>query len=811
MQDHPEFFEDHVEKNRTWYTILTRGILSVVTGADTLFTLIKQYCTWRLHFTKGINSVLRTADFYKSGKSAYFAGPIIIGSIIGAPIFLASAAVEEYERYKNEKERIEQARLLGLEVKFVNDGLNTKLTGKLNGVDFSLRDDGQYGLNNDQLLIYILHQYLQAHDLHDLVGEKFRESLVEKRGNKGYLPGQEGMIRLLEKALSHYSRTTVTRVDPYFPDKVNTYINTIQKQATNLTWPEGFSGKVVAALSLGEVAPFEVPIDPVIKKKQSKILRAVKNIMQFLQRNNTAMAMVTGVAIIAGLAISWPVFIVAIIVGPLAGIAGILYSRYITKINKRKAIEVNRTIEHDKTRHDLLYKVNSLQGKQYQYDKQPVKENAGPPEALIALPEIDRAIKARLIIHTIAQWGYWLSIGLVVGIAIMCTICLLAPLILPAIPLVGLPLFATSFTWTGLAAGLMGIVYGLRYGFKNAKDYLTKEGQAEVDRIRVVHSRVENCRRRVGDKAFDPLFKYSKEQLVAELLRAYNEFSRQKKATYNKVQRQIDGAADKALEDVLARKEMILLRLEEVTGIRRDRDSVTGLPQNQTADFYNKLSLFLQEDKSLAPDANRLLTEFKTEILDVKSSVEAHPRTGWFSSINKHNLFSLNRKANKYIFPAAGAACIALVLGAMLFGPGAVVAFSLVAVAVAGFFVAQKICEYKAAKNLEKLSDTEMKVSLIETICKAEKSTAKLAQVKDSQKGAIPSTPGGSREPLFSLEENNSNGQGALRKEGRPSSGFFSGFGYNQAANHNERPGGGEESLGIDLFDPGIAVGGISN
>lgn len=763
-------------KMKTWFervkkrraaAYLTKLIAEgTVNGADTGYTLTKAAVILKLGTAAAIATILGTA-------LAAAAWPIIIAGGIAAIFYVASQAKEQYDLDREEDKKAEIKFGLENEIEKIKSEMDLRLRVAIKNRPGSEEYFNINDLNNSSLLKLILRNYLKALGVInvDPASEDFENKLQRKRKSlNGPLPGQEGMIRLIE------ARIGLHRTHPAFLSKLKGLFEDEEKKDSNakkITVDDQFYARLAKAFKLRWNPSFtfisapakpekpksflekHIPFYAKIKRspRYKKAKQWIKRGMFWVHRANTANSYVVGSLVISGQIVSAtaiagkivfaaaisaslmpiviPLLLAGIAFGILSGTASLLYSRFVQRSTKEEDTKLENSIKEHREAYRLLYVLNRQRTKKYE-DKTSLAKTEPfwfPPDVQkIPIPEVTKAGQARRKANTISRGIFLGSAGGLIGIAIGGVSMTLLSIFMAtafgitiALPIIGIPILVCT-----CVAGPLAILFARRYGFWHG-GIAHKNGELEVQRIKKIAQLTDDCKQRIGATKLAQYITNSKQELVEKLMAAYIELARH--TAFPSAPR--SGERPPILDDALSKKEKILLQIEDATGIRRTRNDVTGLPMNRDDDFYNQLSLYLQKDKKTALRANAQTSAFKSAILGKSYQVNAEPSLLPSSSRIKAGITWTNRTmVQKYLFTFLAAVGIAIPLGFGLFGPGALVLIGLVGVTVMTAYFVHKACEYRAERNLAKLAETKAKLPLIEAIVK----TTEKAEIAAKQK-----------------------------------------------------------------------------
>lgn len=701
-------------KKRKVLGYLTRTYQAFIGGSDTGYTLVKASIVLALG----------------AAAAPLLASTIILSGAVGALLYIASNIKDEYDRQKFKQFKLTKARRLreeAVEVKRLVSGRGVALEG---------------ADKNEQLLKVLLRDYLKKLALFDIDiddPDAFNAAANKKRKAHKQLPGQEGMLRLIE------SVSGIQRQDADFAKKLTKFfqgasIVGIDNFNANLK----FTRKLCAAFGIDGTFPNsegdlrDVTLTPIKGKKGWRRLKSiVEDTMFTIARSNTALALVMGSSIllgfiVVGTIVAWPIIVAGAVFGLVAGLANILYKRLVDKPYKRTIEALDKDIKESKTHTEMLYKLNKLNGRSYRdindyqlsaderdpladerfehfFDNDPAPANP---------PLISKTTKARMILSTISHAFYGFTIGNVIGGSIAGMVLLLAAVTLPAI---GIPLLVLT------AAGAIGAaIYGIRGAITQGKA-TNKTNKAEVNKINEVANLQERYQNKLGPRGENIVttqLTKTKQQLLLELLTQFTDYQSKEPALKS---------SDEAAPDdpVLTKKEKVMQQIEAFTGLRRSIRALS-LPDNTGPKFYVELVQFLQKDKNVKPQALTVVEDFKSAILGAVQNVElTSPRFFPTWEKVKTNITTFNKFVTKEVMPVLGVLGIFVPLGFLLFGPAALIPIAITAGIVLATYITAKRCERKNSQNMERLAEIEAKLPVIESIHKLEKKAEGLKSVKE--------------------------------------------------------------------------------
>lgn len=723
MQEPVPVVERNTRKRRV-FGYVTRAYRDLVSGGDAGYTAVK-----------GV-AILSIAGLVVSGLAI----PIIVGGVVVGLIYVASGIVEERERNRIEDEKLIELNDLELEMRTIQGAIQQ-------------READIQQLNNGQLLKLILHTYLTNLGLANATWADFDTKANKKRKANGKLPGQAGMIRLLE------SVTGFDRKSADFATQVKLFLN--EQNVAGPAMPNDLGERVTTALNLGNDNAPNVNIH-LQEKPKSKILKFIKNGFIAIAKSNTAAAFVIGSAIllgavIVGTPIGWPILVTAAVLGVASGVANMVYNKYADNGYRKNIQNLDKNLQYQKTKYALLHKLDRQKLKNYQDLNQQLVNNQlamrqfGERYALLREEEeaerskshVSFTTKARIVADTITQGFYGLSTGVTVGLTISTLTMVILAITLPPI---GISILGVGVLLT-IAGAVGGGIFGLRFSHLFAKA-AWKSGNDEKATIEQVGGLKEKVQDQFSQQVVERELKKTKITLVAELIDSYINLAKI--------------PANPAANNALDRKEVILRKLEEMTGIKRPRDAATGKPNNDHDDFYNKLSLYLQKhqpnsvpgifngiaiffkgDLAKETAVNTKMSEFKSAVLTRRGAIVNQKKPDFLPTGAgiKEGLKSFNQKVQKYIFPFLGTVSVVFPLMFLLFGPtalipvtGAVTALMIVGGVYLASFAVHKFLEYRAAKNLARVAETKDKIELVDMV---QRTKAHIQKVNPGQ-AAVP-------------------------------------------------------------------------
>lgn len=723
----PDQFQfDRNSHGRRAVGYLSRFYRDAVSGGDTGYTVFKGGLIYKLAVL-GI-LVLTTAAL---GPYAIF---IIGAAVLGIGAYIVAGIKDENDRNKAEKRKIQELDEFDLREQAITAEVNKTLQKTRNIKVFLGLEDGDILSDiketdsNDDLLKQLLKAYLFRLDLKkDDLGTDWTNKVNAKRRQNGSLPSENSLLRLLEQV------SCLDRNDPGFPIKLNTYL--IEKG-----YDTALRRRVFIAFNINQGAlPTQifVPQPSPPKNLFWKMWTGLKMGILFLGRGNTAFGLVAGSALLLGLlvggVINWPVIIVGAGIAALSGVASVVYKHYVEQDYKKNCAKIDKGIAYHKTRYELLYKLKAQHSQIQSVGNYPELNTFRPTgnrgSVLITDPryahlnnnrratEVDyvpTSVKVRQSVHTMAQAIYGGSAGMVIGIATVSLIFLLAGLSPPVAILmsaIGLPT---------IIASAVGTLLGARYAYILGNSTY-KATQEEMKKIQLLGKERAKLEKSLGSGVVQEHINKSNQQLVRELISNYIALS-DKEKTFGAGLSKLYSSREVASEPqaLLDKKERILQVIEQASGIKRHIDNTTGLPSQQNSSFYQKLSLYLQEEPATAGDANALLTQLKASVSKKppeNCKVSATPLSGldkaWSWAKEKVPGFMI-----KHPLPFLVTLAVAFPLGFMLFGQGLVLLPLIgIGVVLAGWG-AHKVCEYQATRSKEQLNDMALKLPLIRAVSK---------------------------------------------------------------------------------------------
>ncbi len=666
------------------------------------------------------------------------AAGIISSGVAGAVIFALSSLVDEY--FKNEAEDIALARLDNLEK--ANRHLITELEQEFEhehdysgrfwnkGKNKQIEEKTLSSLKNGELLKLLLRNYLSTLELYNIQrDEEFEQKLRAKRRKNGKLPQQEGMISLIE------SVTGFSRRHPHFASAVQQYL-AAQK---DIEVEAKFNQRVVKALCLKDRTPLPPNRNLLVEnappqKSFFAHLRSFGAALLFsVAKTNTVLGiiLISGIllgVVHAGVFVGWPIIASAIALGLVAFTASLAYKYFVEKDYESNAKNIEVNLSYQNNRYQLTKKLHRLRSKEYrdlnEYDAYQTNSKIFVKRFSILRKTRVSAVKStthfRHVVDRIAQGMYGLSIGILIGIAVSTVICLLATVSLAPVMV---PLLIT----TGGIAG--AVIFGLRYSYWFSQ-MTHQSGEDEKRQINRTARLLKKASHQFGKNLIQQKLARTKQELILELMLSYRDYASRIKSD-NPTQ----------LDEMLSKKEKILLLIEKTVGISRERNTGTGLPNNSDDKFFEALSLYLQKKEATKAHANHNVSEFKAAILNKQPAecrVTANPT--WFPSWNDFRQGVKNFNQNilqKHLFSVLAAVSIAFPLAFLLFNPaGPVIPLLIMGGFALTVFCVHKYCEYWETKNKEKMADIETKLPLIECIEKTKQSKEKIVQESAKVKGA---------------------------------------------------------------------------
>jgi hypothetical protein len=714
---------------------ISRGYRDGVSGGDTGYTLYKAAL------------ILLIATGVIGGIVSGFAIPIIVAGAVTVPLFYISGLIDEHERNEQEDEKLAELEELTKEVKTLEESefQATQSTSQ------------EYQITDKELLKRVLKAYFTRLEF---VGDSkhILDSLkAKKRTTTRQLPSQESMLRLIE------SVTGLDRNESNFVGKLKFFSSNAWNH--DQEFQEHVLSFAMSALNISGGPEQVNEVDYRQKEKEKtlldRIFRFGKNLMTFIARSGTGGWLVFGSSvllgfIIAGTPIGWPIIVVGLTVALLSGGASVLYNRYIFKEYKKNLKEIDKDKNNLKTRYELLYKLHKHEKnieKIYQgSDQDNSATSNGHRTDFIQYFEF--ASTARKAISPIIKQAYGLGLGFLIGASVAALILLLLATVLPPL---GVPLLALTI------AGLVGgTLYGVRYGYFMGKAN-KREVEAEQNRDQQLNQKCCDYQIRLDqlrvqspissdEYRIENLLKRSKRVLLKQLLDEFNRYDDK------------PSQASPNIAHLLEKKEKIFLKIEEITGIKRLRND--GIPDNNDASFYDKLTWYLQKDKTL--NAVNSVQAFKEHVLNPTGELPANreinpqkPAFTWTWAEIKPRLREVNRFiASKHIYPLlAGALAVAFPLAFVLFGPVAPIPIFITAAIVIGIYVASRVCDSKAAKHARRLDNIEKKFSLIDITTTLGRKN--LDHIEEQQKAMDSAS-----DPRSSLPPKLQNGTGQLNNNG---------------------------------------------
>lgn len=747
---------------------ISRIIISFVTGYDAVFTVVKaliQYIKVGLLLSAaGIAGTHIPAALLTALKGAlavtllHLALPIIASGVLGSIIYIISAMKDEYDKNVEEDRKLAELELTKKEELKLTEYLQQELTRTLEynkGVRPSLKVEDHVeevpniaSLENGALLKYYLETYLKKLGLLDIPENRVDEVANLRRKNDR-LPSQDSIEQLIK---------SVTGFDPsdeLFTEKLATFL----AQYPEIAVPKDFSNRLNHAFKFRE--PIRKPSEPITivpppKQKGGfrRFVGIIKSIIFSVARSNTAMGVIVWSGVVAGLiSLGTPLALTVLVgialFGLASGLASYYYKKHVEKAYRKNVNEIDSDLIKHQTRYDLLYKLNRLNAKEYQ--SAPVAMHSVNGEAIDALrplnnndfsdpfhelssflekkaPEevlvVPTAIARRIRAQQATQFILGMSIGMVVGIAIMSVLVgafgALLPFLLPAIIIpvfgmsigmsVGVPLLTVT-----IPGAILGGILSLRYGFQNRKTSY-KAACEEARMSMAVDKRKETLehrlKERLGQDSVETQIHQTSQKLLSNLIGDFIDYARQSDKQTS-MQMLSPSEEQQRVAELYTKKERILRIIERSTGARRIRED--GLPDNDDNEFYLKIARYLQQDTQMPPP-NELVTNFKRVI----TGRQFEPSIITESKVKTPTTFTdVNRGFLKHVAPLLGVLGIGFPLGTMLFGaPFLLIPVGVVFVSVMTIYGITKYLDHKQAKNIEQLKQMDLKLTLIERSAK---------------------------------------------------------------------------------------------
>lgn len=700
---------------------LTRTFRDLVSGADAGYTITKMLLVLSITFT----SVVVTS----------YAWPIILAGAGVGGLYAILSLIDEYLR-----NRAENLKLAELDSKIALARFVENCLFPTDSESDSKQELQKVGLSQDEIsnnkdqdakwLRKLLHKYFKALEIHDLPDDEAEKVLNKKRKANGRLPGQEGIIRIIE------GLTGLNRNEPLFATKVAAFLRSDQdhqsdredplvaqtcsvlkltnvepsgttpkpKKLNNSPWDQ-FRDALAAALNVGQPEGKKKPI-------LTRLYRVIKNAFALVARGNTALAFVVGSSVLLVVVIGWPVFLIGGTVAVLSGAASLLYQRFVEKDYIQNMANIESKIKNQQAKYELFYKLNHLKTKQQYadldvYDETPFHfpDGIDPKHIFPVATRLSKGANARTNIDILVQIFYGLGVGMVVGggigsvLLVLFALTVLGPLglavgggVLIGGPLIGLGI---------------GAIFGLRYGYMLGKAS-QKARLAEAKKIKetaeLTERSYENLSHISPQIIKDKLAK-SMQELVAELIDQVTS-----KNTY--------GAILKAKHSLLDKREKLLQKIETL-GFKREI-AADGLSDNYDPKFYQSLRKFLQQDPKTKADAAAIALKFKKVITGDNNCVLESPT----SKLSWQRLADRATKEStrfwKHAAPFISLGVVAIPLAFVIFGttfpPMALVPILTIGVLMGLAWGIHKFCEWKSEQSIKKQTEDQQKLVFIEAI-----------------------------------------------------------------------------------------------
>lgn len=698
---------------------LTRLIHNLVTGFDTVFTLVKV----PLIFGFGVSILKKYHRFLspKTNSDLYatcnkllrvalkpWATRVIGISALGSLFYMVSALKDEYDKNIEEDLKLQELKRVEEEEEKITAHIQEKFPPNL------FDTPSLHKLDNGGLLKLYLRNYLLQLDLLNCHQSEVGWRAAMKR-KSDRLPGQNSIERLITEI------TGLDKTDPFFSLKLELFLN----QYPQVGVPNDFNKRLVQAFKFPY--PSKMPKEPIVleppKKEKGwfrKIVSVVKAVLMVGKRGNTGVGVIGWSLLLGGLIsfgspVGLPLILTGAAIGILSGLSSYFYRKFVEKPHKKNVDGIDANLKYHRTRYELLYKLHHIKDKTYKESPlvYPKHCYAGPEfspknddeatETSRLLPEesdfekyVPESVRRRMALHGILQTILGFGTGMVIGISISSVVGLSACITLPVIG-------------TVLAINAFGAILGPLIGAQVATQFRKaslKSSRDEIAQIIRIEKRKINLTANLGTGVIEGLSK-TPQALLFELLQHYNSYSKQllsKKFTP-------DNRDD--IENLITKKEKTLRFIENATGLKRSK--IPGqLTNNEDPEFYQHLVLYLLKDQKIKDQhnsAHQLVTAFKGYITgQPQTLIETTGKT-----LEKGTtLTDVNRKFLKNWAPFLAALTIAVPLGIMLFGSFAFVPLLLVGATIMGLYAGSRLLESKQNQNLEHYKETELKLNLIE-------------------------------------------------------------------------------------------------
>lgn len=747
------FHINRVPKYRRITSHISRVFKSAVDGFDGVFTVVKAGFAYVFvggllkgtygaftAFSASPNTLAHLSEALRMGLKP-LAGPIIGVSAAASLLFVASALKDEYDKKKEEDEKLKELALIEQEDQKLTSLIQKRLKHHLirrKIEEYSSEPEDHLEevpdlskLGNEELLKFYLRNYLQRLGLLKIGIDKVKSVARSKRID-GKLPGQAGIERLIKTIVG------IDKNDEFYAEKLTVFLKNIKVIKAN----DDFEQRLKYALNVKESLrlPESLNLKPPskIKTRIRQFISATKAAIFILARANTGIGIVVwSFLLAAGIGIGmtpvgWPILLAAGLFGLLSGVASFIYKKKGERAYNYNASQIDAKFKDHKIRYELLYKLDHLNQKNYsnikgnsQHSEESLEDDFHIPNPLkfdnlaadfrelkgyLPKNEIPKDTayvslqdRIRFKVHAILQALFGLGTGVVVAVSITTVVGLALTMAFPAI---GIPFLAVTIP--GL---IIGCMLGARYARQNQKAS-SKAAQEEIAKKAAVERREQELSKSLGNNVnvANELAK-SHQQLISELISCYLKCA----AKYDEAgefakQDSISGEDEKMLA-LLNKKEKLLRIIEDTTGIKRIRTPVSETADNYDNTFYAKLTLYLEKDSKTKDLANEQITKLKSAIT---GSPQEKINTAGVSLNEPWSFKRVNRFFLKHVAPVIGALSVAIPLGIMLFGTFAVVPVGIILVTMMTFYGVSKYLEYKQAKNLEAIAEKEVKLTLIE-------------------------------------------------------------------------------------------------
>lgn len=735
--------------------MITRIYREFVTGGDAFFTVIKAAVA-----VPAVVGLLKTVGGVLAGTSLapetvtnlgqllstalLPAAPwIILATVAGSLIYIGFGIKDELDRNAEEDKKLELLKVAEAKEQVaaahVQQNLERRLKNKHLTTLPSPEDDFEAipdlkSLDKYQLLKFYLWRYLQTRGLATVPLNELEGVAQKKRRLNGTLPGQAGAIARIENILG-YSR--------HHPQFATILAKHFAQDNTSVKAPNDLTQRLTIAFKLN--AEPETPENPIHIHKIPKPKGGFRRVITYFKagfliahRGNTGLGLIVWCASVAGILsvsipFTWPLWILTVGVGIASGIISHVYKKSVDKAYRKNMESLSSNIKKQQTRLDILRKLDKIHVKDYQKLSESVSSNYSDcwltPDA-IGTPTVNPTIAAaeqRAKSQVTLQSSYGTAVGMVIGISITGVTSIFRRAYFVTLGLPGLVI-------TG-AGALFAVIFGARYGIQMRKA-AQKATQDEINRLRNIEDRQKVIEENViKDKDFKWLsleqqqeklkvvrerLSKSVEELVQELIQNFNKLYRQNNAntTSGLVNRLNETTAQTltAGAALVDEQEKLLSTIEEATGIRRAVDRVTHLPKNDDFNFYKNLSLFLQGNEQTKNSANSDVSQLREIITKEQDKVVVvRPKDPWYSGFS---INGVSRFFHRHFVSCIGAMGIGFPLGMMLFGIWALVPVGTIFTGIMGIYGLYKYYEKQQIENLNKITDKETKLPLVELAVK---------------------------------------------------------------------------------------------